>query len=86
MIQDEKNPVTVEDGPKSDDLFVVFATIADTTWRMFVPVIVGVLVGLWIDGQYHTEYGAVVGSVVGLALSGVLVWDQYVRSVKGSKK
>lgn len=39
--------------PKSKQAAVLL-TIADTTWRMFVPSIGFTLAGLWLDGKWQT--------------------------------
>lgn len=83
--EDDKSRLA-ESGSGTSSLFVVFRTIGDTTWRMFAPVIVGGLVGWWIDGAYGTEYAALVGSVIGLVLAGLLVWKQYADVTKEDKK
>lgn len=63
-------------------MLVVFKTIGDTTWRMFVPVIVGALLGFWFGGNQ----GAIIGSIVGLLVAGLLVWQQYAEATKGGRK
>lgn len=84
MKRDNNKPVA-ESGLQTNHLLVIFKTLGDTTWRMFVPVIVGVLVGLWLDSSYGWKYGAVIGAVLGLILAAVLVWRQYVSVTKGGK-
>lgn len=70
-------PPFVDGDESTDSMSVVFATIGNTTWRMFAPVILGALAGYWIDAQYSTEHSATTGSVIGLVLAGILVWRQY---------
>ena len=81
MTRDGKQPISKGESSE-DSLLVIAKTLGDTTWRMFVPVIVGALVGFWIGGNQ----AAVIGSVVGLAIAGLLVWQQYARVTKGSGK
>lgn len=60
---------------------VIVKTIADTTWRMFIPPAFGAVVGLQLEkngGQSAAVYGAILGVVV----AGLLVWQQY-RAVNG---
>lgn len=64
---------------------LIFATIADTTWRMFVPVLAGVLGGLWIDNQLGTKpLYTFIGLGVGVLLAALLVWAQ-LRKVLGGR-
>lgn len=81
MTRDKNKPVIKSDS-QTNSLLVVFRTLGDTTWRMFLPVILGALVGLWFDGSQGTKYGAVSGAIVGLILAGLLVWRQYVSVTK----
>lgn len=51
----------------------VFGTIADTTWRLFVPTIGFTLIGAWLDAQLHSLpwcmiAGIVLGSLLAIAL------------------
>lgn len=84
MKRDDNGPVAESDS-QTNHLLVIFKTLGDTTWRMFVPVIVGALVGLWFDNSYGSKYSAVIGAVLGLILAAVLVWRQYVSVTKGGK-
>lgn len=70
---------------KNSSAVFLLGAIADTTWRMFGPVIVGALLGWWFDNSNNTKYGALIGSIIGLVLAGLLVWKQY-RDVTGDKK
>ena len=75
-------PPLAQSDKSADNLLVVFATVGSTTWRMFVPVILGALAGYWVDGQYGTKYGAITGAIIGLVFAGLLVWRQYVDATK----
>ncbi len=70
-----------DDGEK-DSVFsanmVVFATIADTTWRMFVPVFAGALIGYGLDRLIGSRpTGVLTGTFLGVALAILLVYMQY---------
>ena len=55
----------------------LIVSMADTTWRMFVPPGVLVTAGLWADLHWGTKpWLTIVGLVVGLALSILLVRAQ----------
>ncbi|MGB4762579.1 MAG: AtpZ/AtpI family protein [Candidatus Saccharimonas sp.] len=55
--------------PSRPSALYLIATMADTTWRMFVPTIVLILVGDWLDRQQGTKpwlmlAGAIVGAII----------------------
>ena len=74
---DDKQKPT-EKSPDKSAALILFATAADTTWRMFVPTLGGTMIGLWIDGIYNTEpwYG-VGGLAIGIVITSLLVRQQY---------
>lgn len=52
-------------------------TIADTTWRMFIPSIGGTLLGLWADRSWGTTpWLMIAGIALGATIAGLLVWRQ----------
>lgn len=64
--------------PNKSALFVLLGDIADTTWRMFVPTIVGTLGGLWLDQQLSTApWYAIGGLVLGIVATSLLVRQQF---------
>lgn len=64
--------------PKTTSTVVLLLSdIADVTWRMFIPTIGGLLVGIWLDGIWHTSpWVAATGFVLGIAVTVVLVRQQ----------
>lgn len=55
--------------PPEDHPTVILMTIADTSWRMFVPSFGGTLLGVWLDGTFGTSpwllfLGIIVGILV----------------------
>lgn len=55
----------------------LIVSMADTTWRMFLPPAVLVPAGLWADIKWGTKpWLTIVGLIVGLALSVLLVRAQ----------
>jgi hypothetical protein len=64
--------------PKTTSTVVLLLSdIADVTWRMFIPTIGGLLVGIWLDGTWHTSpWFAATGFVLGIALTTILVRQQ----------
>jgi len=70
---------------RSTDM-VIYATIADTTWRMFVPVLLGALLGyLWDKWQHTTPVGVLVGLGIGIVMAVSLVVMQYRQVTRGGK-
>ena len=68
----------VSDGSSSESANLVFvATMADTTWRMFVPTVGMTLLGVWVDAWLHTKpWMMFLGIVLGIAAAMVLVARQ----------
>lgn len=61
---------------------VLVTSIADTTWRMFVPTIGMLLLGRMIDSSYQTKpWGMVVGVVIGSLVAGLLIKKQLEKEV-----
>lgn len=85
MNQDTKKPSSNVDVSNQDNFLTIFKTIADTTWRMFVPVIIGAGGGLWADKTLNTQFCAISGSLFGLSASIALVWSQYKKATKTEK-
>lgn len=66
--------------PDKSTVILMLGTMVDTTWRMFVPTIGLMLVGLWIDQKFHTTpLLAFTGLVAGAALAYALVRRQIKR-------
>lgn len=79
---DRKTPPA--DTRKVPDLgtnLLILGTIADTTWRMFTPVIGFLLLGMFIDSNQSTRPWFTIGGVLlGFIFAILLVWRQY-RSI-----
>jgi hypothetical protein len=61
---------------------VLILTIADTTWRMFVPTIGGLLLGRMLDEQWSFgPLGMIIGIVIGTAVSALLIKRQLQKAV-----
>lgn len=72
--------------PDSGTSLLIFGTIADTTWRLFVPVL-GLLVGgMWLDGKTDKKpLFALVGVILGAAIAVGLIYQQYRQVTPRSK-
>jgi hypothetical protein len=78
----EKPKVQSDQKTDVDATVVMMKTIIGTTWRMFVPSIGLMLVGLWADLILHTKpWLMVAGIIVGLAASAGLIYQQ-IRFIK----
>lgn len=77
--QDDKNPVPK---PSKSQVIFMFGTMADTTWRMFIPIIGLALGGVWIDRTYGTKpFITIIGIIVGTAIAAYLVRLQFKKEL-----
>ena len=68
--------------PSSTTLNLILGTVADTTWRLFVPTIGGTIIGIWIDSSFDTKpWATIIGVTVGTAASLGLIYLQ-IRKVQ----
>lgn len=67
--------------PTKRQTAILLATIADTTWRMFVPILGLLALGLWCDKQVFasTPWLTVGGLLLGILLATALVRQQLKR-------
>lgn len=69
--------------PSEKSSTVVLMTIADTTWRMFVPSIGFTFLGIWLDAKYGTlPWLMFSGIVVGFLVATLAVKLQYDKLIK----
>lgn len=63
--------------PKNSTVALLLGTIADTTWRMFIPIIGLLLAGLWLDKKYDTlPWATILLTLIGIAIATQLVRKQ----------
>lgn len=56
---------------------LLLGTIADTTWRMFVPAVGFTLMGVWLDNQFSVKpWLMFVGIIIGIITAVLLVKKQ----------
>ncbi len=72
-----------EDSPSESTTLMLIATMADTTWRMFVPTVALLLLGNWCDDRLHTTPWLM---LTGAVLGGILAWWLIKRQMKRGKK
>ncbi|MDB5176535.1 MAG: hypothetical protein JWN75_203 [Candidatus Saccharibacteria bacterium] len=82
----ESSAKKTEDTQKPLDkstVVLMLSTAADTTWRMFVPIIGIALLGIWADHTFATKpWMTVVGIIIGVVIASVLVRRQLQQSGK----
>lgn len=79
----KKSKKAVSEVPSPATVLLLFGTIADTTWRLFVPTLLGVIIGLMIDNYFETKpWFTITGVLIGAFLAFELVYLQ----MKGMKK
>lgn len=65
---------------------IILATALDTTWRMFVPILGGVFVGIALDHAFSVAPIATVTClIIGVATSGFLITRQLIKVRKNSR-
>lgn len=70
----------------TENQLLIVGTFFDTTWRMFVPILITTLIGYGIDKAADSRpVGVLVGMVIGIILSIWLVVLQYKTVKKGQK-
>lgn len=68
--------------PEKSTVILLFTIAADTTWRMFVPIIGGTIVGVWADNSFATKpLWTIAGVVVGVVVATLLVRQQMRKKV-----
>lgn len=61
---------------------LLFMIAADTTWRMFVPVIGGTILGVWADNVFASKpIATIVGVTVGVVIAALLVRQQMRKKI-----
>lgn len=64
---------------QSDSMYLIMS-MADTTWRMFVPTVGLLLLGNMLDEQWHTKPWLLLAGVsIGACVSAVLVKQQIAK-------
>ena len=69
---------TPDEPPKQQStVLLLLGTIADTTWRMFVPIVGLLLLGVWVDRTYATlPWAMIILTILGIAIAAALVRRQ----------
>ena len=76
----DKTPDRDATTPSRSDALYIIASMADTTWRMFVPTIGLLLIGNWADGVVHTKpWLLLLGVAIGAGVSAYLIKRQLAK-------
>ena len=87
MSKRDKEPADSDRAPQQETSLLIFATILDTTWRIFTPVIVLLVLGMWLDSKTGDKpFYALAGVVTGTVLAFALVALQYRQVTPKGKK
>lgn len=66
--------------PSRPSALYLIATMADTTWRMFVPTVALIVGGNWLDTQQHTKpWLMLAGAILGAIIAAYLIKRQLQR-------
>lgn len=64
--------------PEKSTVILLLGSVADTTWRMFVPSVGGTLLGVWADHMFGSKpWGTLLGIIIGVVVTVVLVRNQF---------
>lgn len=65
---------------------LLFTIAADTTWRMFLPIIGGTVAGIWGDHMFDSKpWVTIAGTAVGVVIAALLVRLQLKKAYKNDK-
>ena len=68
--------------PPKHSTVLLMLTIADTTWRLFIPLVGATILGLWADKQVGTKpWLMVIAMIIGAVVACLLVRTQ-IKKVK----
>lgn len=60
--------------PERSTVILLLGDIADITWRMFVPALIGIVGGYTLDNTFNTKpWLFILGTVIGCIGAGILI-------------
>ena len=69
--------------PSTNAVLHMITTMADTTWRMFVPILGLLLLGIFFDKRINSfPWLTLIGFVLGIAITGLLIRNQFKKESK----
>lgn len=78
MRASEGSPKGTPEPPKNTStVILLLGTMADTTWRMFVPTLIGIVGGYFLDKALDTTpWLFAAGTILGCTVAGLLIRKQ----------
>ena len=77
MRTSSENADTSQTPPEKSTVILLLSDLGDTTWRMFVPTVGLLLLGVYVDGNFGTKpWGLIAGIVLGSLIAGFLIKKQ----------
>jgi F0F1-type ATP synthase assembly protein I len=74
-------PGTPEPPKNTSTVILLLGTIGDTTWRMFVPTLIGIAGGFFLDETLGTSpWFFAAGTITGCVIAGLLIKQQLKNS------
>ncbi len=81
---DKSDNKSVPSRTQKSTVILLFTIAADTTWRMFVPIIGGTALGVWADNTYASKpWVTIIGVSIGVVIATLLVRNQLKRNIDG---
>lgn len=78
---------TSQPNSSTGSTMLIVGTFLDTTWRMFIPILLFSLGGYAVDKSFDAmPVATIAGICIGMVLSGVLVYQQYMKLKKVNKE
>ncbi len=80
-----EDTLPADDAPKPapNAVLQMIVTMADTTWRMFVPILSLLLVGIYFDKASRSfPWMTLLGFALGVAVSALLIRNQFKKGTK----
>lgn len=80
MSTDQKQDKQASSASSKQTVILLISTLADTTWRLFVPTVLGCILGVWADNSIDSKpWFSIIGTMAGILLSVLLVRAQIKR-------
>lgn len=81
-----KNSDNEKTPPAKSTVILLFMIAADTTWRMFVPIIGGTALGVWADNTVTDKpLATIIGIMIGIIIAALLIRQQLNRKLPSDK-
>lgn len=68
--------------PPKHSTVLLMLTIADTTWRLFIPLVGSTILGLWVDKQIGTKPWLMIAAMLVGAMIALLLVRNQIKKVK----